>query len=206
MTWSHWIAFAMASAVLGLVPGPGVLSIVGYAVNAGRRVALASVAGIAIGNAVAMTLSLAGVGVLLAASALAFTVVKGAGALYLIVLGVRAIARSRAGQADAAGRAPLSAQAAFWANMAVGTFHPKTIMFFVAFVPQFITPDGSYPRQAALLVVTFCAVVAGTDTLYAFTAARAAHVLRRPRAVLWSRRAGGGALIAAGLATAAARR
>ena len=206
MTWSHWITFVIAAAVLGLVPGPGVLSIIGYAVNAGRRVALASVAGIAIGNAVAMTLSLAGVGMVLATSAFAFTLVKGIGAAYLVALGVLALVRSRASVADGSGRPALSARAAFLANVAVGTFHPKTIMFFVAFAPQFIAPDRAYAPQAALLIATFCAVVASTDTLYAFAAARAAYVLRRPRAIVWSRRVGGGALVAAGIATAAARR
>jgi len=84
MDWHHWIAFALASAVMGLIPGPGVMSIVGYAVGAGRRVALALVAGMMVGNAIAMSLSLLGVGALLAASALAFSVVKWAGASYLI--------------------------------------------------------------------------------------------------------------------------
>ena len=72
MDWRVWIGFVTASALIGLAPGPGVMSIVGYALSSGRRVALASVAGIALGNGIAMTLSLAGVGALLAASALAF--------------------------------------------------------------------------------------------------------------------------------------
>jgi len=71
MDWHVWLGFVAASALMGLIPGPGVMSIVGYAVSSGRRVALASVAGLAVGNATAMTLSLAGVGVFLAASALA---------------------------------------------------------------------------------------------------------------------------------------
>src|SRR5437763_9721635 len=99
---STWLAFALASAVIGLIPGPGVTSIVGYALSSGRRTALASVAGMALGNIVAMSVSLAGAGALLATSALAFSVLKWAGALYLIVLGVLAIARSRRGL-DAAG-------------------------------------------------------------------------------------------------------
>ena len=206
MTFHAWIAFALASALLGLVPGPGVLSIVGYAVGGGRRVALASVAGIAIGNALAMTLSLVGVGALLAASALAFSAVKWAGALYLVGLGVLTLVRSRAAAAaSATASAPVGAATAFWGNVLVGTFHPKTIVFFVAFAPQFISADAPYAPQAALLVATFCGVVGSTDTFYALTAARAARLLRRPRAALWTQRAGGGALIAAGLATAAAR-
>jgi threonine/homoserine/homoserine lactone efflux protein len=200
-----WLAFALAAAIMGLIPGPGVTSIVGYALSSGRRTALASVAGMALGNLVAMTVSLAGAGALLAASALAFTILKWAGALYLIGLGVLAIARSQRGLATAAASlAPISARTAFLSNVAVGTFHPKTIVFFVAFAPQFIRPDVNYALQAAILIATFTVVVGATDTAYALVAARASHLLRSPHAALWSRRAGGGVLIAAGVATAAA--
>jgi threonine/homoserine/homoserine lactone efflux protein len=207
MHFSTWLAFALTSAAMGLTPGPGVTSIVGYALNSGRRAALASVAGMALGNVVAMSVSLAGAGALLAASALAFSVLKWAGALYLIGLGVLAIARSRRGLgANAAPPAPIGPGTAFLSNVAVGTFHPKTIVFFVAFAPQFIRPDVNYAGQAAILIATFGVVVGTTDTLYALAAARAARLLRSPRATLWSRRAGGGVLIAAGVATAAASR
>lgn len=200
-----WLAFALASAVMGLTPGPGVTSIVGYALSSGRRTALASVAGMALGNAVAMSVSMAGAGALLAASARAFAILKWAGALYLIGLGVLAIARSRAGlSAEAPPSSPIPARTAFLSNVAVGTFHPKTIVFFVAFAPQFIRPDVNYALQAALLIATFTVVVGATDTTYALAAARASRLLKSPRATLWSRRAGGGVLIAAGVATAAA--
>lgn len=207
MHLATWLAFALACAVMGLIPGPGVTSIVGYALSSGRRTALASVAGMALGNMVAMSVSLAGAGALLAASAAAFAALKWAGALYLIGLGVLAIIRSRAGQAGgAAPAAAISARTAFLSNIAVGTFHPKTIVFFVAFAPQFIRPDVNYVMQAALLIATFTVVVGVTDTAYALAAARAAHLLKSPRARLWSQRAGGGVLIAAGVATAAASR
>jgi threonine/homoserine/homoserine lactone efflux protein len=204
---STWLAFALACAAMGLIPGPGVTSIVGYALSSGRRTALASVAGMALGNVVAMTVSLAGAGALLAASAVAFSVLQWAGALYLIGLGLLAIARSRQGlDAEAVAPAPISPRTAFLSNVAVGTFHPKTIVFFVAFAPQFIRPDVNYALQAGILVATFGAVVGATDTLYALAASRASHLLRSPKATLWSRRAGGGVLIVAGVATAAASR
>jgi threonine/homoserine/homoserine lactone efflux protein len=158
-----------------------VTSIVGYALSSGRRTALASVAGMALGNVVAMSVSLAGAGALLAASALAFAVLKWAGALYLIGLGVLAIARSRQGLGpEAAPLAPISPRAAFFGNVAVGTFHPKTIVFFWAFAPQFIRPDVNYALQAGILIATFGAVVGTTDTLYALAAARASHLLKSP--------------------------
>lgn len=206
MDWRIWIGFVAASAVMGLIPGPGVTSIVGYALSSGRRSALAAVAGMALGNAVAMTLSLAGAGAILAASALAFSILKWAGALYLIALGVITFARARrSAEAMAANVVPIRPRTAFWSNVAVGTFHPKTIVFFVAFAPQFISPRADYTMQAAILIATFVAVVGLTDTAYALAAARASRFLKGPRAMLWSKRTGGGVLIAAGVATAAAR-
>jgi threonine/homoserine/homoserine lactone efflux protein len=207
MHLSTWLAFVLAALVMGLIPGPGVTSIVGYALSSGRRTALASVAGIAIGNTICMTISMAGAGAVLAASALAFTILKWAGAAYLIGLGILAIAHSRGGLAsDTTPKAPITSQTAFLSNVALGVFHPKTIVFFAAFAPQFISPSASYAAQAAILIVTYAAVVGATDTAYALAASRASGFLRSPRATLWSRRAGGGVLIAAGVATAAASR
>lgn len=207
MDWRVWIGFVTASALIGLVPGPGVMSIVGYALSSGRRVALASVAGIALGNGIAMTLSLAGVGALLAASALAFSIVKWIGAIYLVGLGILTIARSRrVADGRSSQSPPLTPRMAFASNVAVGTFHPKTIVFFVAFVPQFIDPAARYAPQAAVLIATFCGVVVCSDTFYALAASRASQLLRHPGATLWTKRVGGGVLIASGIATAAARR
>jgi threonine/homoserine/homoserine lactone efflux protein len=202
-----WIGFVIASLVMGIIPGPGVISIVGYAIGSGRKTALASVAGMALGNVTAMTLSLAGAGALLAASALAFSILKWAGALYLICLGIVTIARSGTGlNAKMAPSAAISPRAAFAGNVAVGTFHPKTIIFFVAFAPQFIDANGNYAVQAAILIATFGLAVGCTDTAYALLAARASKLLKGPRTSLWSKRFGGGVLIAAGLATAAVRK
>ena len=200
-----WIAFAAASLVMGLIPGPGVMSIVGYALGSGRRTALASVAGMAVGNVTAMSLSLAGVGALLAASALAFSILKWIGALYLIGLGIVTIARKDV-WAKGEGAASISPRAAFLSNVAVGTFHPKTIIFFVAFAPQFISSQGDYAAQPVLLVATFGLVVGATDTLYALAGGHASRLLKRPGATRWSKRIGGGVLVAAGLATAAAHK
>jgi threonine/homoserine/homoserine lactone efflux protein len=201
MSLHLWAGFALASLVMGLIPGPGVMSIVGYAIGSGRRAALAAAAGMAVGNMTAVSLSLAGVGALLAASATAFSALKWGGALYLIALGAAMIARSRS-RPDAATLKLASPRAAFAGNVAVGVFHPKTLVFFVAFAPQFISPDGDYAMQAALLVLTFGLVVGCTDTAYALAASRARRLASRSGAGRWAERAGGAVLIAAGLATA----
>ncbi|HTI00485.1 MAG TPA: LysE family translocator [Acidisoma sp.] len=205
MHWHVWLEFAVVSAMIGLVPGPSVTSIVGYALGSGRRTALSSVGGMAVGNVIAISLSLGGVGAILAASALAFSILKWAGALYLIVLGLLTLIRSTRAADLAVTAQPIKPRAAFLNNVALGTFHPKTIVFFVSFVPQFITKDASYAAQAALFGATFCVVVGCTDAAYALAASKAAHLLRRPRTAIWSQRAGGGVLIAAGVATATSR-
>jgi threonine/homoserine/homoserine lactone efflux protein len=183
-----------------------VASIIGFAFSSGRKTALASVAGMAVGNATAISVSLAGAGAILASSAVAFTVLKWLGAAYLIALGLLAILRSGRSVETAAPARAITPRVAFLSNVAVGTFHPKTILFFVAFASQFIEPDAAYLPQAALLVVTFTTIAAFTDTLYALAASQASAVFRRPRLRTWAQRAGGGALVAAGVATAAMRR
>jgi threonine/homoserine/homoserine lactone efflux protein len=151
-----------------------------------------------------MTLSLVGVGALLAASALAFSVLKWVGALYLIVLGLYTFKTNRATSAELKIDA-ISPRTAFLGNVAVGVFHPKTIIFYVSFVPQFIDANSSYPLQAAVLTVTFCLIVAATDASYALAASAARSLLSRSDVAVWTKRASGGVLVAAGVATAAAK-
>jgi threonine/homoserine/homoserine lactone efflux protein len=206
MEWRTWLAFVGVSALMGLAPGPGVTSIVGYAIGSGRRTALAAAAGLAVGNAVAITLSLAGVGALLAASAIAFSVLKWIGAAYLLALGVLTLLKARRAGGSAVSRPATRPRTAFAGAVTLGMFHPKTIVFYVAFVPQFISPHSPYAPQATLLAVSFCATVFGTDAGYALAASAASRWLRRPGVAGWAERASGGVLIAAGLATAAARR
>ena len=157
-----WLAFVAATLVIGLVPGPGVAAILGYAIGSGRRTAFASVAGLALGNAGAAIASLAGVGALLAASAFLFGLLKWAGAVYLITIGVLSLWRARDTQAVAVRPRMITPRAAFLGNLGVGTFHPKTILFLAAFTPQFLDPARPYGMQASLLVVTFVLPLAAT--------------------------------------------
>ncbi|WP_017669611.1 LysE family translocator [Blastomonas sp. AAP53] len=206
MDLNLWLMFSGASLLMAIIPGPGVASIVGFAFSSGRRTALASVAGMAVGNALAITLSLAGAGAILATSAIAFTILKWAGALYLITIGLIAIVRSTdQTNSGTPGRA-ISARTAFLTNIAVGTLHPKTILFFIAFASQFIRADEPYLLQAGIIVATFTLIAAATDTVYALTASRASGLIERPYFRKWAQRAGGGAVLSAGLAMAALRR
>jgi threonine/homoserine/homoserine lactone efflux protein len=160
----------------------------------------------AVGNAIAISVSLAGAGAILGSSALAFTILKWLGAIYLVVIGLIAIIGSNGGQEERAATRPIGPRAAFMTNVAVGTFHPKTILFFVAFASQFIRTSEAYLPQAAILVATFTVIAALTDTLYALTASTASGLITRPGVRKWTQRAGGGAVMTAGVAMAAMRR
>lgn len=201
-----WLTFVAASFIMAIIPGPGVASIVGFAFSSGRRTALASVAGMAVGNALAISVSLAGAGAILATSAIAFAILKWTGACYLIAIGLIAIIKSGSHGRDPSTAKAISARAAFLTNVAVGAFHPKTILFFIAFASQFIRADQPYLVQAAIVVATFTAVAGVTDTIYALTASQASGFIRKPVVRKWSQRAGGGAVMSAGIAMAAMRR
>ncbi len=201
----NWLAFATASALIAVLPGPGVANIVGYAVSSGRRTAFAAIAGAVSGNLVAMTVSLAGAGALLEASPRAYGFLELAGAVYLLVLGLIAVLRNPSSAAtNRAARAAIPPGAAFAGSVAVSALNPKSIVFFVAFVPQFISPAGSYLLQAITFLVTFASIVAISDTLYALVALQVAGLLSSSANAAWVRRAGGVVLIATGLLAATA--
>lgn len=202
MDWTLWAGFVVASLIVGLLPGPGVTSIVGYALTASLRTALGSVFGATAGNATAMTLSLVGVGVLIDQYPAAFSILKWVGAAYLVAIGVHAIATAKAPLEDGTAPKTISPAAAFWGTFALTAVNPKTIIFFVAFTPQFMSAYLDYWAQAGVLLLTFCVVVTLSDGFYAVAASWVAGYLKGPKINLWSQRVGGAVLMAAGIATA----
>lgn len=207
MTFDIWITFALASTALLLIPGPTVLLVLSYALSQGRRVALASALGVATGDLIAMSASLMGLGALLMTSALAFTVVKWVGAIYLIWMGISLLrsAPSRGLEAQTEGR-EATPRAIFRHTAIVTALNPKSIAFFVAFVPQFLQPGDALTPQAALLIATFVTLAGLNALAYALAADRLRLVVGHGAVVTWLTRAGGAALIAMGLMTAALRR
>jgi threonine/homoserine/homoserine lactone efflux protein len=141
-----WLAFVAASAVLLLIPGPTILLVISYALGQGRRVAFPVAAGVALGDFTAMTLSMLGLGALLAASATLFTILKWIGAAYLIWLGISLWrAGGTASKVDAARNGtPLRMLTHAWI---VTALNPKSITFFVAFLPQFLDPQANFLHQ-----------------------------------------------------------
>lgn len=199
-----WLAFVAASTALLLIPGPTVLLVLSYALSKGRSVAVASAAGVALGDLVAMTASLLGLGAVVLASATAFTVLKWIGAIYLMWLGLKLI-RS----APKKGLTPardFSAKGVFGHAAAVTALNPKSIAFFIAFVPQFIRADAPLLPQFVILVATFVALAAINALAYALAADHLRRVIAKPSVLTWITRAGGATLIAMGALTATLRR
>jgi threonine/homoserine/homoserine lactone efflux protein len=202
MTLAAWFAFAAASTVLLLIPGPTVLLVVSYALTQGRRVALATAAGVALGDFTAMTLSLAGLGALLLASASLFTVLKWIGAAYLVYLGVK-LWRARpvlptVGEIVAGGEA----RGIFVHAFVVTALNPKSIAFFVAFVPQFIDHQALLLPQLAIMEATFVGLATLNALLFALAADGLRSRIRRPNVLKWLNRAGASCLVGMGAATA----
>ncbi|NRA99451.1 MAG: LysE family translocator [Rhodobacteraceae bacterium] len=207
MTFEVWLAFVVASTALLLIPGPTVLLVLSYALTQGRRVAVATASGVALGDLVAMTLSLVGLGALVMASATLFTILKWVGAIYLIWLGVQLF---RSAPDATLGALPdtsaLPARGVFWHAAAVTALNPKSIAFFIAFVPQFLRPESALAPQMAILIATFVGLAAINALAYALLADRLRTQIRRPAVIKWLTRAGGTALIVMGVATATLRR
>jgi threonine/homoserine/homoserine lactone efflux protein len=199
MTLAQWLPFALASAILVAIPGPTVLLVVSYALGHGRKYALATTAGVALGDLTSMTASMLGLGVLLAASAEWFMVVKWIGAAYLIYLGVK-LWRAPVMDPDAVqAPAELRTSRIVAHAYAVTTLNPKSIVFFVAFVPQFIDPHVASVSQIAVLEATFIGIAALNAFLYAMLASAARRAIRRTEVQRAVNRTGGALLVGAGV-------
>jgi threonine/homoserine/homoserine lactone efflux protein len=204
MAFETWLAFLAATAILLVIPGPTVLLVVSYALGQGWQAALPIAIGVALGDFTAMTLSMAGIGALLAASAVLFTALKWAGAGYLMWLGVRLW--QAGGALNAEPRTDtVPALRMLGHAWIVTALNPKSITFFVAFLPQFLSADGDVLRQMAIFEATFLVLAFGNALLYAHIAARARHLVANPKAIGIFNKAGGTLLVGAGLATALVR-
>lgn len=201
-----WFAFVAASAVLLVIPGPTILTVISYSVAHGGRANIPLVAAVALGDSTALVLSLLGLGALLATSAFWFTVVKSVGGLYLLYLGAKLL---RAGVGGALASAP-TATGSRWRLFAhtymVTALNPKGIVFFVAFLPQFISPGAGVSQQLWVLSATFVVLATVNAAGYAMFAASARRLLSSTRAQRRFNFAGGSLLSVAGIWALLARR
>ncbi|MGK6313570.1 LysE family translocator [Neorhizobium sp. DT-125] len=202
MSLEHWLAFVAASSVLLAIPGPTILLVISYALSHGRRVATATVAGVALGDFTAMTASMLGLGALLATSAALFTVLKWVGAAYLIYLGIklwRAPVSERTAEVDEAETQSAKPFRVFLHAYAVTALNPKSIVFFVAFLPQFLDLSKPLFLQMAIFEATFLTLATLNATLYGLLAALARNQIRKPKVQKIVNRTGGSLMIGAGL-------
>jgi threonine/homoserine/homoserine lactone efflux protein len=199
--------FSLAALALAVVPGPAVTYIVTQSIDKGRRAGLVSGLGVASGGLVHVAAATIGLSALVASSATAFTAVKLVGAAYLIIVGIR---RIRARDEDDAPETPLPAplRKLYTQGVVVNVLNPKTALFFLAFLPQFVNPDrGSVGLQIAALGAVFVLIAFSSDCVYAVAADALAGRLRGHSGVARIRRyVSGGIFIALGITAAAARR
>lgn len=203
MPIENWLAFVAASAVMLAIPGPTILLVISYALGHGKKASTATVAGVALGDFTAMTASMLGLGALLATSAALFTGLKWVGAAYLIYLGVKLWRAPVSGEgaegSQATGRErPLKI---FLHTYIVTALNPKSIIFFVAFLPQFLTPSLPFWPQVMIFEVTFLVLATGNAALYGILASAARNSIRKPNVQRIVNRSGGSLLIGAGLLT-----
>jgi threonine/homoserine/homoserine lactone efflux protein len=198
-----WL-FCVAALALLAIPGPAVLYIVVQSAEQGRRAGLASVAGIHVGSLVHVVAATAGLSALIVASAIAFTAVKFAGAAYLVYLGVRKLLE-RPVVTEAGRPPPEPLRRSFTRGIVVNVLNPKTALFFLAFLPQFVDRSrGGVWSQVLILGLLFVALGLVSDSLYALAAGTVGGLLRRRRTAL--RYGSGAVFIGLGAVAAFARR
>ncbi len=208
MSIEHWLAFVAASAIMLAIPGPTILLVISYALGHGRKTTGATVAGVALGDFTAMTASMLGLGALLATSAAIFTVLKWVGAAYLIWLGIK-LWRAPIAQESADGTMAVPVERPmriFLHTYIVTALNPKSIVFFVAFLPQFLDLSRPLFNQMLIFETTFLVLATINATTYALMASAARKTIRKPNVQRIVNRTGGTLLVGAGLLTAGLRR
>jgi threonine/homoserine/homoserine lactone efflux protein len=181
-----WV-FALAALALAVVPGPAVLYIVAQSVHGGRSVGVVSALGIASGGLVHVVAAVVGLSAVLATSATAFDAVKLLGAAYLVWLGIRTLLAGD--ERRIGGRLPEPTRRRVYAQgVVVNVLNPKTALFFLAFLPQFVAPDEPARPQLALLGAVFVVIALASDLVWALVAGTAGAVLRESRRFLRAQR------------------
>jgi len=206
MSIELWFAFVAASAVLLIIPGPTILTVISYSMAHGRRANVPLVAAVALGDSTALVVSLLGLGALLATSAFWFTVVKWTGGLYLLYLGVKLLRAGISSAEVVAPTGPGSRWRLFANTYLVTALNPKGIVFFVAFLPQFISPSADVTQQLWVLAVTFVVMATLNASFYAVFAGSARKLLSSAKAQRRFNLAGGSLLSVAGVWALLAKR
>ncbi len=206
MSVEIWAAYVGAAMIILVIPGPTIMLVISQALAHGRRAVIPLVAGVSLGDFTAMTLSLVGLGAILAASATAFSVLKWIGTAYLIYLGIKRWLSNRENHRSWIPGTTASNRSLFQSAFIVTALNPKSIAFFVAFLPQFINPQHQAFPQMVILGATFLCLAAVNATLYAVFAGRLRDKMQNVTVRRWINRCGGAALIGAGVLLAVMHR
>ena len=206
MSVEIWIAFVLAATMILIIPGPTIILVISQAVSHGRQSVVPLVAGVLLGDFTAMSFSLLGMGAILTASATIFTLFKWVGALYLIYLGTK-LWRSNLENGSIPCRLQIRpVRSLFKSAYIVTALNPKSIVFFVAFLPQFIQPSAPPLTQLIVLGGTFLFLATVNATLYAMFAGHLREKIKKRNVRKWIDRCGGSTLIGAGIFTAGMQR
>ena len=201
-----WLGFVIASSIMLAIPGPTVLIVISYALTHGKRANLPLIFAVILGTTVAVGGSLLGLGALLNTSAFWFTVVKIVGGLYLLYLGI-SLLRSGALPVESSASVSLDSRVKLFANTFLATaLNPKSLLFFVAFVPQFININTNTASQLWVLAITFIALATLIVSSYVVFASSAHNYLTSPRIQRGFNITGGSLLSLAGVWTLLAKR
>jgi threonine/homoserine/homoserine lactone efflux protein len=206
MNLETWIAFVIAATIVLVIPGPTIILVISQAIAHGRRSVLPLVLGVTLGDLTAMTLSLLGMGAILATSAALFSALKWFGTVYLVYLGIKLWRANPDVSANHSDPHQASKGSLFRSTFVVTTLNPKSIMFFVAFLPQFVNPHSQTIPQFMLLGATFLVLGTINAALYGLFAGHLRETLQSSRVCRWINRCGASALIGAGIFAATANR
>jgi threonine/homoserine/homoserine lactone efflux protein len=206
MGGANFSLFLLAALVIAAVPGPGIFYVAARTLSGGRKAGIASTFGTALGGLVHVVAAGLGVSAILLASAQLFTMLKLAGACYLVWLGIKAF--REAGRAPPEQNAPSGAKRAFCEGIMVEALNPKTAAFFLAFIPQFIEPTAGY---AALQFISLGLISVALNTfadiiVVAMASSARATLARKPRLVQRLRQGSGLFIAGLGISLALARR
>lgn len=197
MTLDSWITFVSVVFIFAIIPGPTVILVVGQAISHGKASVIPLVSGVLIGDLVAMTLSLIGLGAVLATSANLFLILKWFGIGYLVYLGIKAWREVPEHDLPLRSAPVISASKMFKSSFLVTALNPKDIVFFVAFLPQFVNPEAAAVPQLLILMVTFLGVVSITITTFALSAGIVRRRIQRVQTRGLLNKLGGGAMFGA---------
>jgi threonine/homoserine/homoserine lactone efflux protein len=206
MTLGLWLAFIVAAGTLIAIPGPTNLMVMAYGLRHGTKPALSTVFGVVPGVTLAMALSFLGLGGLLATSVELFVLMKWAGALYLIYLGVMQWRSAPTLDNVEVDSRPVSSLSIFAQAFTVTFLNPKGVIFYIAFMPQFIVTDAPVLPQLLVLGATFIVLVFPINTAYALLAGTMRETIQNRRVLRTLNRTGGAMLIGAGILTASLKR